>query len=203
MARYDLGEIEISLDDPNSIDAAIMKITMIKRGLTKAMNALHDYLLDQGVEIAKANLVRMTAHDSLDGPLYQSIKPIAFMYDEKEGKGVGYISAGVGMQPDKYGYTYAVYVEGGTGAKRAEAEKKASASPFAIPLKLPAKQNKEASKANEKTWVYYDEKLERFVTTRGQPPKPFMRDAMYELWSRAQRKSAQLIKENLPYEEIC
>ena len=202
MANYDLGDIEISLEDPKSINAAILKVTMIKMGLTKAMNALNDYLLKQGVEIAKANLVRMTVHDSLDGPLYQSIKPIAFMYDESTGKGVGYITAGAGLPVDKYGNTYAVYVEGGTGAKRASAEKKAAANPFAPKLKLPVKQNQGADKTTPKTWVYYDENLGHFVTTIGQPPKPFMRDALYELWSRAQTKSAQLIKENLPHEGI-
>lgn len=207
MAEYDLGNIEISLDDPKSIDDAIMRINMIAIGIKRAMRTLHKYILEQGVEIAKAQLVRLCTRDAEGGPLYSSIKTEEFVYDESTGKGVGYITAGEGLKTGSDGMTYAVYVEYGTGLYSEQAQKakqeSSKATSWGATLKLPQKQDAAQDKSEPsaaKPMHFYSEEDNRWYTIWGQSPKKFMTNTMYELWSKAQKEMSQQIAQNLPHE---
>lgn len=203
MAHYVIGDFDIDIMDPNSVNDAISTITFLERGLMKAVNEFIDSLLNEGVRVAKANLVRLTAHDSEGGPLHNSIKRSDFIFNPETGIGVGYVTAGDGLPVDKYGNTYAVYVEQGTGSKKEEAKatKEKVMEVGKAKLKLPpgSKPKQEEQKTPSKKWVYYDEKLGRYITTSGQPPKPFMYDTYLAMWKAAQTKAGQYVIQNIPH----
>ena len=201
MANYDLGEIDILLDKPSTIISAASKVSNIERGVKKATKALQDYMLDEGVEIAKSELVRLI-ESSEGGSLHGSIKKKEFVYDESKGVSTGYITAGEGLKQGKDGMTYAVYVEYGTGSKKKSSEKKSSQTGLWSPkLNLPAKANaQETPQTAAKPMHFFDEDEGKWYTTYGQSPKPFMANAMYKLMSEANKKAAELVAENLPHE---
>lgn len=204
MAEYDLGEISIDITDPKSINDAITKVNLIKYGINKAMKALEEYLLDQGVIIARQRLVQMSKEDVSGGDLYESIERSSFVYNESTGKGVAFIMAGYNTKRGKDGNTYAVYVEFGTGTyskqKQEEQKKAASTTSWGEALKLPPKKEEIPKSSGKDKWVYFNEKDGNWYTTSGQPPKLFMTNTMYELWQKGNDLAAKLIKENLPHE---
>ena len=204
MAEYNLGDIEIRLDDPKSINDAITKVNLIKYGLNTAMKSLQEYLLDQGVIIARQRLVRMSTEDVTDGDLYSSIERSNFVYNESTGKGVAFIMAGYNLKTGKNGMSYAVYVEFGTGiykkSEETEAKKSSPTSIWGPKLNLPAKRDQQPETATGKKWVYFNEKDGNWYTTSGQPPKHFMADTLYELWSKGNDFAAKLIADHLPHE---
>lgn len=206
MASFDLGEIEITLD-PSSIGNAILKISMIQAGLNRALRAMYDYLLDEGVTIARMEIVRLCSlDDRMSGDLWMSVKSSPeFVFDETTGTGKAYITAGEGLKTGKDGMSYAVYVEFGTGAfsekrKKQEAEAKQPATSWGSTLKLP-----ESKKTTESTLeaikpMHFQGTDGKWYTTYGQRPKPFMRNTKFELWQRAQKKWSELLSQYLPHE---
>ena len=205
MAAYDFGTIDISIDDPKSIDVAMLKVLQLKRGLTKAMNELNEFMLDEGVKIARYEIVRLSDADRMSGDLWMSVKSsTALAFDEETGRWRGYISAGDGLKTGKDGMSYAVYVEFGTGVHSEESAKKKEAvksnTSWGSALKLPGNKNNQTAPESAKAWTYYNEKDGNYYTTSGQPPKHFMANTMYELWSKAQKKWTQLINQYVPHE---
>lgn len=204
MAGYDFGTIEISIDDPKSIDLAVLKVLQLKRGLTKAMNELYKFMLEEGVNIARYEIVRLCDANMMSGELWMSVKSTAEMvFDEETGIGRGYITAGDGLKTGKDGTSYAVYVEFGTGVHSEQAKAKQEAPKTGIwqaNLKLPAKRIEQSAPESTRYWKYYNEKDDHYYMTSGQPPKHFMANTMYELWSKAQKKWTELINQYVPHE---
>ena len=205
MAQYDLGEFEISLENPSSINDAITKVHMLKFGVNKAMGLLHKYVLEQGVEIARAQLVRLSTWDATGGKIYESIHSSEFVFDEKTGKGIGYIVAGEGLPVDKHGNSIAVCVEFGTGVHSDESHKSAATSSAKSTTWKPTlKGVKQSEPAPEpkvgKRCVYFNEDTGFFYTTSGQPLKHFMSNTLWELWTKAEKEAGTLMKTYLPYE---
>ena len=204
MASFDLGDIQIDLTNPSSINDALMKVTMIRNGLNQATKAIHEYLLEEGVKVTKAQIVRLCnpEYEPAGGDLYASVKSEEFVFDETTGKGHGYITAGSGLQRGKDGASYAVYVEYGTGIAADDPWKNQGkkSTTWGPALKLPTKKPEpESAQVSAKTWRFQDKKGV-WHTTSGQPPKHFMRDSMYELWQRAQKKWSELLSQYLPHE---
>lgn len=94
-----LKTIEMDLTR-SSINRAIREIQHLKTELENALSQLVSRLMDEGVEVAKMQVVSMDAFDT--GELEGSIHRGDFLPD----KGIGYIVAGA---------PYAVFVEYGTG----------------------------------------------------------------------------------------
>ena len=203
MAGYDFGTIDISIEDPGSIDIAVMKILQLKRGLTKAMNELNKFMLDEGVKIARYEIVRLCDADRMSGDLWMSVKSSPELtFDEETGRFKGYITAGEGLKTGKDGMSYAVYVEFGTGIFSEKSKAKQSAKNTGVwkaNLKLPVKQEQKSEPESTKYWKYYNDKDGKYYTTAGQPPKHFMANTMYELWSKAQKKWTELINQYVPH----
>lgn len=206
MAGFDFGNIEISIDDPKSISDAITRINLIQAGLKRAIKAMHEYLLEEGVTIARYEIVRLCNTDMMSGDLWMSVKSSPqFEFDETTGKGKAYITAGEGLKKGKDGMSYAVYVEFGTGVyseerAKKEAEAKRSTTAWGGTLKLPnAKKPQEETLGSVKP-MHFQGKDGKWYTTDGQRPKPFMRNTMYELWQRAKKKWAELLNQYLPRE---
>ena len=177
-----------------------MEVNFIRVRLKKMMDALCEYLLEEGVTIAKAQLVAMQSgkggYNVEGGPLYNSIQRGVF---DKQ-KRVGYITAGEGLTT-KSGLSYAVYVEYGTGDKVKPASSQTNTSPgtslFKPKLNLPVKT---APAKSEQRWVYFNERDNKFYTTSGQAPKPFMRTTLNILTGNVFRESSRFIAEYLPRE---
>ena len=206
MASFNLGDIEITLD-PESIGSAILKISMIQAGLNRALRAMYDYLLDEGVKIARMEIVRLCSlDDRMSGDLWMSVKSSPeFVFDETTGTGKAYITAGEGLKTGKDGMSYAVYVEFGTGAfsekrKKQEAESKQPTTSWGGALKLPGNKKTSESTLEPVKPMHFQGTDGKWYTTYGQPPKPFMRNTKYELWQRAQKKWAELLSQYLPHE---
>lgn len=190
-----LKTISMTLE-PKSIEHAIKEVNALNDKLKTALDKVCERLLEEGVKIAK---IRLLGYGVSQGPLYNSIKQIAFDVQ----KGVGYITAGEGLlaggisggasgETSKYPLmSYAIFVEYGTGTFRKKAEEK-KANPFGPKLNLPVK------KQEEPGWVYFNEEKNKFYFTRGQPPKPFMLNTFLELQSIAKTQGPMLIAEYLP-----
>lgn len=205
MGSYDFGTIEISIEDPKSIDDAVMKILLLKRGLMKAMSELYKFMLDEGVEIARHEIVRLCNRDMMSGNLWMSVKSSPeLVYDEATGIGRGYITAGEGLKTGKDGMSYAVYVEFGTGVSSKERKKQEAESKFTTswgsPLKLPGNKKASESTLDPVKPMHFQGADGQWYTTYGQPPKPFMTNTMFQLWQKAQKKWAELISQYVPHE---
>lgn len=91
-----MPKIKISLNEA-SINAALAEVKAYQKKVEAAAAKLAEYLMEQGVEIAKMNVSDMNALDS--GELYNSISSL---YDGN----AGFVIAGA---------THAAFVEFGTG----------------------------------------------------------------------------------------
>ena len=203
MSRIVISKISMTLD-PDSIQQAISTIKDIQVRLRIVLDAFCQYLLKEGVEIAR---VQLHSYGVKDGPLSNSIK---FVYNRQEH--VGFITAGEGLLAggisggaeglhSKYPLmSYAVFVEYGTG-KYASGEggkaKKQEPKTWKPTLNLQGTKKQEEAKP-DKTWVYLNEKDNKFYTTSGQPPKPFMHTTYTELYYKAKMEAPKLIAEYFP-----
>lgn len=200
MANYDLGDIEIDPFDPASISNAIMRVNLITIGLNRALKELYKFMLDEGVTITRAELVKRSTWDADGGKVYNSIKSEDFVFDEKTGKGIGYITAGDGLKTGKDGKSVAVYLEFGTGVHAASKQTKATS--WGPKITVGGKQIDKAPEPEPtKPQHFYSEETGRWHTIYGQPPKHFMSTAMIELWGKSQKKWAELLRTYLPHEE--
>ena len=108
MGQIILKRINMTLD-PNSIANAIAEVEHLKTDISEALDAVCGYFLERGVTIAKVNLMHYGAMRT--GELYKSIKHGAF----DRGTGIGYITAGEGLEAGNGIGSYAVLIEFGFG----------------------------------------------------------------------------------------
>lgn len=109
---------------------------------------------------------------SFDDPAYD----YGWLYDsvqyEMDESGAT-ISAGKGIPSGKDGESYAAYVEFGTGIFSENGTQRPDG------------------------WVYYNERLSRFLFTRGMPPRPFMRNTRDYLADDIRANGGKIIAEYL------
>ena len=203
MVRLTLIDETISLDE-NALEEVIQKVNQLSDDLSTLNAKIGEELLKQGVPIAKKQLSK---YGIGEGPLSNSIRSTGF----NGAKGNGYIIAGEGLRAGgisggaegkKSSYplmSYAIFVEQGSGGAKVKAEAQKASNPFAPKLKL-SKNNATPSSSSDGKWVYFDEQNNEFVTTSGQPPKPFMHDTLYELWVKGIDIAAKLVRECLHWE---
>lgn len=145
-----LRNIEMTLD-PKSIQNAIREIMDFKEQLRQSMQELVEVLMEDGVEIAKMQLVSMDG--VYTGALESSIDHGKF--DPKTRS--GYVFAGNSSTP------YAIFVEYGTGMIGAES-----------PHPEPNGWEYDANGHGDKGWVYKNDNDGKFHWTRGYVSRPFM-----------------------------
>lgn len=195
MSRFVIGNITMTLDS-ESIERAIKEVTLLQVTVKRMLDSLCDYLLKEGVSVAKIQLARFGVDD---GPLMNSIKQVA--YDRQ--KGVGYITAGEGLIAGNTtnGYplmSYAIFVEEGFG--KPKNQKKTSTAVWKPTLNLGkySKQITAPADDSKDSWVYLNEKDDHFYVSHGQPPKPFMYNTLLDLQFKARAQSASFIATYLP-----
>lgn len=157
--------IKMSLD-PKSVASAIKELEQYKRDFVRKTKAFMDSLVDNGVEIARNEVISLGAYEL--GELLESIGGTA-MYTNGKGKGIIF----------SRGCDHAAFVELGTGVV-------GSRSPH--PTKAWAYDTNEHG---DEGWVYFDDKKGGFRWTRGMPSRPFMYNTALEL----QRRIPQIAKE--------
>lgn len=203
MSRIVISKINMTLD-PDSIQDAINTIKDIQLRVKLMLEALCKKLLEEGVNVAKVKLQDLGVSD---GPLSNSIR---FVYNRQEH--VGFITAGEGLlaggisggaegEHSKYPLmSYAVFVEYGTGkyAEGKGGKKKQESKTWSPTLNLSGFEKKEEKTESDDTWIYLNEKDNKFYTTSGQPPKPFMHNTYLDLRYKAKMEAPKLIAEFFP-----
>lgn len=214
MGEIVLKDIQMTLD-PSSIDDAIRQIEDLQGNLKNALDALRDYLLKDGITIARLNLRRYGFRGKSSGsPLAQSIR-----VETADGKtGEGYLVAGY---PGDHGYdgpgyeniSYAVFIEFGFGAGAVTRSKKTGKVKAAhgtmahhiatekAGYKYGVNGFKKGTTPKGQTfrgWVYKNRKNDHFYVSQGQPPKPFMYDTLLDLADKADKDGGRIIAEYIP-----
>lgn len=138
--------------DTNSISNAIRQLEIYKRDVVRKTQKLVEMLVDMGVEIARINIIEMSAF--FTGELAASIE--------------GYYSPSLGAGFITAGADYAVFVEFGAGVI-------GQSNPH------PAIQNwkYDVNGHGESGWWYYDDGTWHW--TKGMPSRPFMFNTAKEL----------------------
>lgn len=177
MSMITLLDLDMTLE-PSSIEHAIREVHALRTTIKDMLDKICEELLIEGVDIARKKLL---LYNVKDGPLMQSIKMIAF---DKQ-KGVGFITAGEGLESGIQGMSYAIFVEKGTG--KAKIPKK-HVDIWSPKLKLVNGKQKteepEQMSDGKDSWVYCvkdEDGTLHYYTTSGQPPKPFMTDTYNQL----------------------
>lgn len=152
---------------PRGIASAIREIERFKRQLKAWCDDLVRTLVDEGVVIAKMNVMHMNA--VFTGELEESIQGVFF---PAEGKGVIFTDV-----------PHALYVEYGTGIVGA-------GSPHPEPES--AEWVYDIHHHGESGWVYFltTDNINRFVWTKGMASRPFMYNTLRWLEQNADRIAA-------------
>lgn len=177
---YTLKTIKINMFQSGALKTAIQEVRTFSSQLKEGLDALCKTLLDEGVNVAKAQLMAFPAIDT--GALMASIGHGA--YDP--GSGTGYIYAGA---------YYAFYVEYGTGLRGAENPHPnvggGGGSKFAV-LSRDGQKTYEGYNEERLGWYYYGDDG-GWHYTEGMPARPFMFNTMMTLKDRAEQGGAQVI----------
>lgn len=165
MSEFTLLDITIDPFDPSSVRYALQKVNDIKAKLQPAMELLVKQMAEKGVEIARAFLVDYKAYDT--GELSDSVRA-----EVKEDTAV--IAAGY---HNGNGF-YAAYIEFGTGI-------------------IGGMQDDGTIKEGYRQtgWVYFNERIGRFVFTTGMAARPFMHDTYESLIIKAEAEGGKIIAE--------
>ena len=164
-----MHRISVSL---GNIDDAIRQLEEYEKKVQKKIEAFLKRLLDEGVEIAEAKIVSLSAVES--GELLGSIKPV-----QMDG------NRGIVLVDN----AHAVFVEFGTGVAKNGADR---SHPKSGELGLsPIGTYGKKKGANPDGWWYYDEKQGRKRWTKGMPSRPFM----YETARDLERKVVEIARE--------
>lgn len=97
---------------------------------------------------------------------------------------------------------HAPYVEYGTGKPGAAGQigngqpRLPEAAGFAYTLETVIQSGPRAGRT-QKGWVYFDEKLQRFIHTLGQPAQPFMYPAVLQVQQEAGMEAAEVVRNTL------
>lgn len=159
----------ISFDlSPSGIDKAIREVNEVHDQLRTAMNLLIQRLVDEGVTMAKTNIIAMGAVYSGDllGSVYGFYHP---------GNRIGYV---------RTDSLYAVFVEFGTGIKGAD-----NSHPVAEDVGWAY----DIHNHGEEGWVYIKEPNDKRYWTKGQESRPFMYQTLRWLEGEAERIGADIL----------
>ena len=171
---HTLKTININLFKGGDVSRAIKAVAKFEKELTEGLHGLCETLLDDGVVVAKAEVIALGAVDT--GELADSIERGAF--DKKSGFGI--------IRATAY---YAVFVEYGTGIVGAESEQ----HPWADAIGW----EPDANGHGEKGWLYYGWDM-KWHRTRGTPSRPFMYNTMMMLKDLAEREGMRIIGTYIP-----
>ena len=169
-----LKTIELDLFKRGSIGKAIQAVAKFEKELTEGLYGLCETLLDDGVLVAKAEVISLGAVDT--GELADSIERGAF--DKSSGFGI--------IRATAY---YAIFVEYGTGYVGANGP----AHPWAGEIGWEADQTGHGQKG----WLYFGWDM-KWHRTRGTVSKPFMYNTMMMLKDMAEREGMRIIGTYIP-----
>ena len=161
-----IKHIQMTLD-PESIENAIKQIETIQKLLHPAMMEYIRQLAEQGVTIARAELLAFPKPAYDEGQLWDSIR-----HEMNENGAV--ITAGEGLESGYPNTSYAMFVEHGTGIFGAD-----------------------LNDHGWKGWTYFNPRIGKFVHTTGMFPRPFMHNTFEDLIDEAKTHGGQVIAEYL------
>lgn len=174
-----LKHINIDLT-PASINRAIQEIATFKSQLLEGIMGLCERLLDEGVDVAKAQIMSMPAVDT--GALMASIGHGAF--DRNSGVGIIYA-----------GSYYAIFVEFGTGIVGA-----ANSHPLAGQIDASVLgangtvySEYDTNKHGTDGWFYRKIGESKYSWTKGMPARPFMYNTGMTLETYARERGGEII----------
>lgn len=169
-----LKTIPVDLLRPRTIKSAIREVAKFEKELTEGLYGLCETLMDDGVLVAKAEVIALGAVDT--GELADSIERGVF--DRNSGFGI--------IRATAY---YAIFVEYGTGIIGAQGPE----HPWAGETGWEPDQNGHG----EKGWVYYGWDFKKHWT-RGEPSRPFMYNTLMMLKDMAEREGMRIIGTYIP-----
>jgi len=169
-----LKTIEFDLFKSGEINRAIRQLVKFEKELQEGLYGLCETLLDDGVLVAKAEVISLGAVDT--GELANSIERGAF--NRAEGFGI--------IRATAY---YAVFVEYGTGVRGAEG----GAHPWAGE----AGWEHDVNGHGDEGWLYFGWDM-KWHRTRGMPSRPFMYNTMMMLKDMAEREGMRIIGTYIP-----
>lgn len=151
-----MKRIVITLDE-KSINSALQELKAYKKELSRKAALLVRRLVDEGVNIAKQEVISLGAFDS--GELANSIDGL--MYADGK-RGIIFTNC-----------AHAAFVEFGTGVVGAAAQHPT------LPWQYDVNNHGEAG------WIYWDDVQGRLRWTKGMPSRPFMYNTAKELEQKA------------------
>lgn len=169
-----LKTIDINLFQRGAISRAIKAVAKFDKELTEGLYKLCEALLDDGVTVAKAEVISLGAVDT--GELADSIERGAF----DKGSGFGIIRATA---------YYAIFVEYGTGIRGAEG----GDHPWAGEIGW----EHDVNGHGDKGWLYYGWDM-KWHRTKGMPYRPFMYNTMMTLKDLAEREGMRIVGTYIP-----
>ena len=182
---------------PDSVAKVLEQVRTLQKNTERMLDDMSDELLTTGVSEAKKNMTTMKIPD---GPLYQSVRRTDFDKDSHS----GFITAGEGLTDGHGEQSYAVHVEWGTGKVAAEAQRKLAESTavWQPKLKLPVKKKEEPDEIGSKysskdKWVYCIGEKDRWYTTSGYAPRPFMHNTFIRLRQMAKSNAMSYVMKYL------
>lgn len=169
-----LKTIELDLFQKGSFSRALRAVTKFEKELTEGLYGLCETLLDDGVLVAKAEVISLDAVDT--GELANSIERGVF--NRQEGFGI--------IRATAY---YAIFVEYGTGIVGAEGAQHPWASQIGW--------EPGSSGHGEEGWIYFGWDM-KWHRTSGTVSKPFMYNTMMMLKDMAEREGMRIIGTYIP-----
>ena len=174
-----LKNIDMTLDD-DSIEKAIREVNSFREQLQDALDGLCERLLDEGVEVARMQIMAMPAVDT--GALMASIGHGAF--DRTSGTGIIYAGA-----------YYAMFVEFGTGiVGKANPHPMAGQTDSAVLGANGSVYDRyDTNKHGAKGWLYRKVGETKRSWTQGMPARPFMYNTGITLADYARQHGGEII----------
>lgn len=185
MSSYVLKNIDMTLDR-GSINKAINQVKRFKRELTDAMTGLCNALMEEGVQMAKIEVMALGAFDT--GALESSIGHGAF--DAESRTGVIYAGA-----------YYAFFVEYGTGVIGAEnphPEPETAGNGSDGNLLAMKYTDYDSNNHGENGWWYISDVDGKLHWTKGMRARPFMYNTMMYLRNYVEREGGRIVASFMP-----
>jgi len=208
MGQIIIKRINMTLD-PKSIENAINEVNHLQTDIKYALDAVCGYFLERGVAIARVNLMHYGAMRS--GDLYKSIRHGAF----DSNTGVGYITAGEGLEAGNgigsyavliefgFGGNYKVIDEDGSARSNTEIGRRGLSHVLTKQVGYKTNINKRKISANhgkslQPGWIYFNRRENHFYFSTGQPPKPFMYNTLCDLAEEAAKDGGRILAQYIP-----
>lgn len=168
-----LKSIDINLFQRGELTKAIREVAKFEKDLLEGLHGLCETLLDEGVSVARMQIMEMPAVDT--GELMDSIERGAF--DKRSGFGI--------IKATAY---YAIFVEYGTGIIGSQNEH---------PEAGEAGWDYDVNGHGDQGWYYYGWDFKKHWT-KGMPARPFMYNTMMTLKDIAESEGARIIGTYIP-----